>query len=185
MINRKWWAYTTGLMALTLAPVAANAGLIGFQVDVATFFPTTAHVISDGGVKTVGASVEYPAGSFPSYNLSASVDLTNDQMIITGRFGGFSAGTFNGFGLSGPVITNAVTDAASTLDPVSLSIVGGELFVNFQGLPTSGATTTIIDVTTAASSIPEPSTWTLMALGFAGLGFAGYRSRRGSVSIAA
>jgi hypothetical protein len=33
--------------------------------------------------------------------------------------------------------------------------------------------------------VPEPSTWALMALGFAGLGFAGYWSRRRSVSIAA
>jgi hypothetical protein len=33
--------------------------------------------------------------------------------------------------------------------------------------------------------IPEPSTWALMALGFTGLGVAGWRSRRRSVSIAA
>jgi PEP-CTERM motif len=27
-------------------------------------------------------------------------------------------------------------------------------------------------------SVPEPSTWGMMALGFAGLGYAGYRARR-------
>ena len=32
--------------------------------------------------------------------------------------------------------------------------------------------------------IPEPSTWTMMALGFAGLGFAAYRKSRSAVSIA-
>ena len=30
--------------------------------------------------------------------------------------------------------------------------------------------------------IPEPSTWVMMALGFAGLGFAGYRKARTTVS---
>jgi hypothetical protein len=35
-------------------------------------------------------------------------------------------------------------------------------------------------------AVPEPSTWAMMLLGFAGLGFAGYRrARKGSVSIEA
>jgi uncharacterized protein (TIGR03118 family) len=37
----------------------------------------------------------------------------------------------------------------------------------------------------AVTFIPEPSTWAMMALGFAGLAFAGWRARRRSVSIAA
>ena len=35
------------------------------------------------------------------------------------------------------------------------------------------------------SAIPEPSTWAMMLLGFAGLGFVGYRRSRKAVSIAA
>jgi hypothetical protein len=35
------------------------------------------------------------------------------------------------------------------------------------------------------TSVPEPSTWAMMLLGFAGLGFAGYRSSRNAASIAA
>jgi hypothetical protein len=34
-------------------------------------------------------------------------------------------------------------------------------------------------------AIPEPSTWAMMLLGFAGLGFVGYRSTRKAASIAA
>ncbi len=33
-------------------------------------------------------------------------------------------------------------------------------------------------------AVPEPSTWAMMGLGFAGLAFAGYRSRRTAVSVA-
>ena len=34
-------------------------------------------------------------------------------------------------------------------------------------------------------SVPEPSTWAMMVLGFAGLGFAGYRKQRKDVPVAA
>jgi hypothetical protein len=33
------------------------------------------------------------------------------------------------------------------------------------------------------TSVPEPSTWVMMALGFAGLGFMGYRSSRTKISV--
>ncbi len=36
----------------------------------------------------------------------------------------------------------------------------------------------------AIVSVPEPSTWAMLALGFGGLAFAGYRSRRTAISIA-
>jgi hypothetical protein len=36
-----------------------------------------------------------------------------------------------------------------------------------------------------AASTPEPSTWAMMVLGFAGLGFAGYRASRKAAAIAA
>jgi hypothetical protein len=32
-----------------------------------------------------------------------------------------------------------------------------------------------VQLTNASSTVPEPSTWIMMAVGFAGLGFAGYR----------
>jgi PEP-CTERM motif len=39
--------------------------------------------------------------------------------------------------------------------------------------------------TDRVNGVPEPTTWGLLALGFAGLGFAGYRRSRKAVSIAA
>jgi hypothetical protein len=37
---------------------------------------------------------------------------------------------------------------------------------------------------TSSAAIPEPSTWAMMLLGFAGLGYAGYRGRRSAVAAA-
>jgi hypothetical protein len=38
---------------------------------------------------------------------------------------------------------------------------------------------------TFGTAVPEPSTWAMMLLGFAGLGFAGYRRSRKASAIAA
>ena len=38
---------------------------------------------------------------------------------------------------------------------------------------------------TLVAGVPEPSTWAMMLIGFAGLGFAGYRTSRKAVSVAA
>ena len=37
----------------------------------------------------------------------------------------------------------------------------------------------------ALANVPKSSTWAMMLLGFAGLGFAGYRAARKGVSLAA
>ncbi len=49
------------------------------------------------------------------------------------------------------------------------SLVGNELYNEVLSLPTP---------------VPEPSTWATMALGFVGLGFAGYRSSRKGAAVA-
>jgi hypothetical protein len=49
----------------------------------------------------------------------------------------------------------------------------------------SGGPGTVISVSgTNSSAIPEPSTWVMMALGFAGLGFLGYRKTRSDNALA-
>jgi hypothetical protein len=49
---------------------------------------------------------------------------------------------------------------------------------------TGGFGATPSELVATASSVPEASTWAMLVLGFAGLGFASYRGRRAAASIA-
>lgn len=149
----------------------AHAGLIGSTVDLREFFPTPATMTSDDGSTTVSGSVEYPnLGGF-------SVDISNTQILI-GLAGpgsvGFTVAAFNGyeFLFSGVTITGATVNGSSTFSPYAMSIVGNNVFLNYQGVNTGAApATSIIDVTTSQSTVPEPGTLTLLGAGLLGLGF--------------
>jgi len=61
-------------------------------------------------------------------------------------------------------------------------IVAGSPGPSWECLGWSCPNGTIRYVTGGSAAIPEPSTWALMALGFAGLGFAGWRAARRDAS---
>jgi PEP-CTERM motif len=93
---------------------------------------------------------------------------------------------FNGFVFTfsgGLPITNVTVDSGSSADflPVSLKFNATSIDVNLAGDSPALDSTLVLDVTTKGNTpvIPEPSTWTLMLLGFAGLGFVGYRRMSG------
>ena len=65
-------------------------------------------------------------------------------------------------------------DLPALVNGSPLGIFQGALFDATYKTPNGGAETIYATVT----SVPEPSTWAMMLLGFAGLGFAGYRSSR-------
>jgi hypothetical protein len=73
----------------------------------------------------------------------------------------------------------ATYDLTTTIGP----IVGSEVINAGFSFPTTGGAfvlTSVGDVTfTAATTVvPEPSSWAMMLIGFAGLGYAGYRRAR-------
>jgi hypothetical protein len=107
----------------------------------------------------VSAAVEYPAGSFPSYDPTLSIDITDTQLIITTPLGvSFTPASFNGFLLtiiSGPSIVSAVADSSSQYKPVGISIVGGDqLYLNYEGVDFVGSSSSIIDIN-SGNSIPD------------------------------
>jgi len=124
----------------------------------------TSHIISNPGC-TVNASLCAYVGNF-KVTFTATV----------------SGGTFNG----DPVF--------SVFSPTT-NYTGG--FVGWEGLDPNGLSETTYDNHSGVISgtlaviqvgvpptVPEPSTWAMMMLGFAGLGFAGYRASRKSAVAA-
>jgi PEP-CTERM motif len=131
------------------------------------------------------------------YTLSAAVnfDQVVNQWLVagspvtpTGSIGGICCavstnpilpgGGFYGSGFTSPL-------------PAGLSTSWDQIYVDPYSFVTSGGIPTDADEFqfalhfTLQSPVPEPSTWAMMALGFAGLGFAGYRRRAQSARVAA
>ena len=63
------------------------------------------------------------------------------------------------------------------------ALSGGGADINSLNLST-GLNPVSVPPTIGVSAVREPSTWGMMALGFAGLGYAGYRGRRSALAAA-
>jgi hypothetical protein len=80
------------------------------------------------------------------------------------------SGVPGGDDVFGPGSSTFVTESPTDLMNIS------ELDINLVSSTPDGATFAVDNVVlSSASVIPEPSTWAMMLLGFAGLGFIGYR----------
>jgi hypothetical protein len=92
--------------------------------------------------------------------------LTNGltSLSLDGRACGAVGDTFKG-------------NAGSFFDIFSLSVVPGML--------ADGMNSEDLALSVTATQVPEPSTWAMMLVGFAGLGFAGYGRARGARRLAA
>jgi hypothetical protein len=86
-------------------------------------------------------------------------------------------------------MSGTVLSASSTFDGTiaSLGLKPGTYVYTWgssPSLPSEDGSLTVV-ITGTTGTIPEPATWTMMLLGFAGLGFAGYRAARKSAARAA
>ena len=126
-------------------------------VDSGTGFDTLtfAHAVS-----SFGAYFNYAPGfgddptisTFDGSTLLATFDLATLAPISTP--GGFNEFSFRG-----------ITDTSADITSVEF----GGSYLLLAGSPSGGI----------AGGVPEPSTWAMMVIGFAGLGFAGYRQTKG------
>ena len=113
-------------------------------------------------------------GTFLAASMNAALAL---------RLAGEGVSTFDIFGLGtsftqhpGAFGFTNVTDACGAVAGANCNT-----YEFWDGIhPTAAAHMVIADAFVAFATVPEPSTWAMMILGFAGIGFMGYRRSRKS-----
>lgn len=170
---------------------------MGPQVGASTVFDTGAP-----GPFSLAAPITPPVHTTEPFNISANAGFffTNTQVTIynnadppvpfcesSSNSGSSCADPYNTFDFvfTNEDITKVAVDPSSSPDflpatfgsHTGLTLVSpNEFTVDVTGDNPAFLATLVIDVTTSGMTpVPEPSTWALMALGFAGLGFAGWR----------
>jgi hypothetical protein len=119
-------------------------------------------------------------------NTDTFVSVGDTQITITNNLAGpfGTPGTFSGYVFTftgAPDITKVEVGSGTSSDflpalPGGLSSTATSITVNVAGDSLAVGDKLILDVTSGSTpTVPEPSTWALMLLGFAGLGFAGWR----------
>jgi PEP-CTERM motif len=183
-INWGQWGYVavvgslSGVTADGVAFTITSPGT-GFEVlqqGVSWFgiFPTDAPVLFDGDTSgddsitfatpitslTLAAEADlYGAFNEYMYAYDASSTLVDAENVL-GLTSTYAPGTETFFTVAGPGIVTI--NVGTSNDSLGFGLGGGSV-----------------------SIVPEPSTWAMMLLGFAGLGFAGYRKAKASAVFAA
>ena len=135
-------------------------------------------------------TVAYNAYGAPATFSAVSGTFTLDSFYVTAAWNNGLSVTVDGY--SGATLEYSEMFTIDTSGPsfesfdwagltsVTLSTSGGTS-AGFQGAGTQLA----LDNLTISTGVPEPSTWAMMGLGFAVLGFAGLRASRKTVAAAA
>jgi choice-of-anchor C domain-containing protein len=166
--------------------------------------------VTSGSVDLVGGYWQSPSGANPPTGTNGSVDMDGDAPGgISQGISGLTAGkTYTlTFWLSGnpdgpPATKSLDVSIGSAVDDNFTYTIGTnshtDMMYSMESVTfTADATNTLSFVSQDTNSpygpvvggvsiitVPEPATWAMMVLGFAGLGFAGYRKARPALPLA-
>ena len=107
------------------------------------------------------------------FQIGSTLTTASDSAIIAPDNGAnvyWQVGTSATLGTSTAFEGTIIADVSDTLN-TDATVVDGRVFA------LDGAVT-LQDNTISVPTVPEPSTWAMMLIGFAGLGFVGYRQRQ-------
>lgn len=164
-------------------PTVTGSFTVTFDPFVSVFNQTTGFTFST----TPGLASDSPIG----FTVFAASSPTGEVQIAVGGIGGDVNFVYSF--TNDPIVFFDIPDASN---PGNATLVvcsqPGFSCGNFTGNQTVyasgyalGDTSSIFFATTFTTAVPEPSTWAMMILGFAGVGFMAYRRRNQTAAIAA
>ena len=181
--------FTAGLAGIS----ASQASLIGTSVTLNYDYQAQQSI----DVFTVGSGVEIscPGGANVCGILTApvqTVDVGANSILYSyngtgSSFNGVNPNKFDFENLNPGFTIGNVTLSTniSGLDLSRVIFTGSSVQIDMSGLglnPTQPGSPDFFNIG-LTSAVPEPSTWAMMILGFAGIGFMAYRQKRRGLSI--
>jgi outer membrane lipase/esterase len=160
-------------VASTALTFATNVGTIVDQLQAAgaqhiVVWDTPNLGLAPAVVAAGGASL----GSFLAASMNAA--------LATRLNGEVGVSTFDIFGLGTAIALDPLTFGFTNVTDACGAVAGANCntYAFWDGIhPTAAAHMEIADAFVAVATVPEPSTWATMILGFAGIGFMAYRRR--------
>lgn len=197
MRPKRLLAYSVGSAALLTAPIAASAATLFDQTNLAvqSVMPQTL---------TFTATASSTKIDFQGYQVPASITLVKIFLAVTGTtpstannllglhytytpstcaspFHAFEGSDTPLYGASNLNFEGACTGLYDSFAQTVGTTVGASYTLKFSlsnsAAGSSGLRITATDAA-APAGVPEPASWTMMLLGFGGIGFAMRRSRR-------
>ena len=198
MNMRTMRAVLLGAGALAMSALAGNAGAVTIDFSGSGTGGAIGNTYAALGLTFSGGTFAQCGGGCPSPTPNGFFDLLGQSGSSTAFFStaqsaiSFQNVSYSSFTATAYNAANVVVDTVSDSQgyPISNAIDwltgAGITKVVFavSGNPYTDAGITNLTFTAGAAPAPEPATWAMMGLGFAALGFAGYRARR-SAAVAA
>jgi PEP-CTERM motif len=195
-MSLKIWASRTGavLLGCALFSIPANAALFDFS-----FLGTDANgtVSGSGTITATGSGPTYTVQSVTGTINDNDVGLPATSFTIDSGFVSPYAGSDNILYVPSQAPSNT---GFVDFGGISFTANSGLIAFNFGGQSQSGPISYVLNdsvldpvgypnqigstvISLTVSAVPEPSTWAMMLLGFAGLGFMAYRRKQNGPSL--
>lgn len=186
--------YTNGCFSLTCPPPNTSA-LQTATLGGLTYTNSTFDVTSVGLLASIGDNVATPnVDNLGSFSLTGSpFTYTGQEFQLRVTFTA-PPGTIPGTWVETALLTGAVTSASNGAlfidfdnGPTPFTFDGGsfDLFINDVDLTPGGSIALSGRTVGQIAAVPEPATWAMMLLGFAGVGYMASRRRNQTAPAAA